>query len=84
MKSKKMIKGGTGSGLVNFHPFSPRELEVLHWMKSGKSSRDMAVILNITERTVNYHVGNIMQKLNVINRSQAVSEAARFETAGVE
>lgn len=63
-----------GKGL----PLSPREIEVLHWLKSGKTSRDMAVILNISERTVNFHVNNIMQKLNVINRPQAVSEALRF------
>ena len=70
--------------MKKFNTLSPRELEVLHWLKSGKSSADMAVILDITERTVNYHVNNIMQKLNVINRSQAVSEASRFELSGMK
>jgi DNA-binding CsgD family transcriptional regulator len=61
-----------------FHPFSRREVEVLNWLKAGKTSWDISVIMKISERTVNYHVNNIMQKLNVTNRSQAVAEAARF------
>jgi DNA-binding CsgD family transcriptional regulator len=57
-------------------PFlSPRELEVLKWLKLGKTSWDISVILNISERTVNYHVNNIVQKLGVSSRLQAVSEA---------
>jgi DNA-binding CsgD family transcriptional regulator len=54
---------------------SPRELEVLKWLKLGKTSWDISVILNISERTVNYHVNNIVQKLGVSTRMQAVSEA---------
>lgn len=54
---------------------SSREKEVLHWLKQGKSSWDMSVILRISERTVNYHVYNIMEKLGAINRPQAVSIA---------
>jgi hypothetical protein len=33
---------------------SPRELEIIRWMKEGKSSWDMANILKISERTVNF------------------------------
>ncbi|MHB8882870.1 MAG: helix-turn-helix domain-containing protein [Thermodesulfovibrionales bacterium] len=54
---------------------SRREQEVLSWLHEGKTSWDIAMILNITERTVNYHVGNIMQKLDVSSRVHAVSEA---------
>ena len=54
---------------------SKREKEVLSWLKEGKSSWDIAAILNISERTVNFHVSNIMQKLNAVSRTQAVAVA---------
>ena len=56
-------------------PLSKREKEVLNWLKKGKSSWDIAAILKITERTVNFHVNNIMQKLNAVSRTQAVAVA---------
>jgi LuxR family quorum sensing-dependent transcriptional regulator len=52
-----------------------REAEILKWAKEGKTSFETSVILNISERTVNFHVGNILKKLNVINRVQAVATA---------
>jgi DNA-binding CsgD family transcriptional regulator len=55
---------------------SSRELEVLNWLKKGKSSWDISVILKISERTVNYHVYNVMGKLEVVNRPQALAVAA--------
>ena len=55
-----------------------REKEVLNWLKQGKSSWDMSVILGISERTINYHVYNIMHKLGAINRPQAVANATHL------
>jgi DNA-binding CsgD family transcriptional regulator len=57
---------------------SEREKEVLNWLKQGKSSWDISVILAISERTVNYHVYNIMDKLGATNRPQAVAIGARL------
>lgn len=54
---------------------SPREREILKWISCGKSSWDASVILHISERTVKFHVKNIMQKLNTVNRSHAVATA---------
>ena len=51
---------------------------MLGWLKRGKSSWDISVILSISERTVNYHVDNIIRKLGVTNRLQAVFEALRM------
>jgi LuxR family transcriptional regulator, quorum-sensing system regulator CviR len=64
----------------NMNPplISSREKEVLNWMKQGKSSWETSVILGISERTVNYHVYNIMEKLAVTNRPQAVAAATRL------
>jgi LuxR family transcriptional regulator, quorum-sensing system regulator CviR len=60
----------------NMNKLSPREKEVLNWLKYGKSSWEISVILSISERTVNFHIYNVFQKLEVVNRSQAVAAAA--------
>ncbi|MGA2735383.1 MAG: autoinducer binding domain-containing protein [Syntrophobacteraceae bacterium] len=60
-----------GRGLL-----SGREKEVLNWLKQGKSSWEISVILNISERTANFHIYNIMQKLEAVNRPHAVAVAA--------
>ncbi|MEW6608317.1 MAG: autoinducer binding domain-containing protein [bacterium] len=54
---------------------SPREKEVLNWIKAGKSSWDISVLLDISERTVNFHINTIMRKLDVVNRPHAVAVA---------
>ncbi len=54
---------------------SGREKQVLEWLKEGKSSWDISTILGIRERTVNFHVSNIVRKLGAQNRSQAVAIA---------
>jgi DNA-binding CsgD family transcriptional regulator len=55
---------------------SAREIEVLNWLKQGKSTWDISVILSISERTVNFHARNITQKLDAVNRTQAVAVGA--------
>jgi LuxR family transcriptional regulator, quorum-sensing system regulator CviR len=57
---------------------SAREREVLNWLKQGKSSWDISSILGISQRTVNFHIYNIMQKLGTINRPQTIAIAARM------
>jgi LuxR family transcriptional regulator, quorum-sensing system regulator CviR len=51
---------------------SNRELEILKWLKNGKSTWDISIILGISERTVKFHVNNIMHKLDASNRTHAV------------
>ena len=48
-----------------------REAEVLTWISRGKSNADIAVILNISPRTINTHLVQIFRKLNVENRTSA-------------
>jgi DNA-binding CsgD family transcriptional regulator len=62
---------------------SARETEVLEWLKHGKSSWDISVILGISERTVNFHVYNVTQKLGATNRPQAVAVATRLGLIGI-
>lgn len=55
---------------------SPRELECLRWAADGKTSGEIAQLLGMSERTVNFHLQNAVQKLDVANRQQAVVRAA--------
>lgn len=48
-----------------------RELEVLVEMASGVFNRDIALNLNISERTVKNHISNIFKKIDVVDRTQA-------------
>lgn len=52
-----------------------REKECLMWAAEGKTSWETSQILNISERTVVFHLGNAARKLNVANRPQAVARA---------
>jgi DNA-binding CsgD family transcriptional regulator len=63
---------------------SIREKEVLEWLKQGKSSWDISVILGISERTVNFHVYNIFRKLGATNRPQAVAVATRLGLINID
>lgn len=55
---------------------SIREKEVLNWVSQGKSTWDISIILNISERTVKFHIDNIMKKLDAVSRSHAVAIAS--------
>jgi LuxR family transcriptional regulator, quorum-sensing system regulator SolR len=55
---------------------SAREQEVLSWTADGKTSWEVSQILSIAESTVNFHVKNIMTKLQVQNKLQAAAKAS--------
>ena len=50
---------------------TPREAEVLFWISQGKSNHDIGVILGAKTGTICKHVGHILSKLNVENRTCA-------------
>ena len=56
---------------------TPRELEVLQLVASGKRNKEIAGELNISEETVQGHVKNILAKLDVHDRTEAVAVAIR-------
>lgn len=55
--------------------FTPRELEVLKWIKEGKSSWETSAILNCSKRVIDFHAKNIITKLDATNRVDAVVKA---------
>ncbi len=59
------------------HILTRRECEVLQMLADGKSNRSIGEALYISEKTVKNHVSNILQKMNVNDRTQAVVEAIK-------
>lgn len=52
-----------------------REMEMLNWLRQGKTAWEISEILSISERCVIFHINNLKKKLNVVNRVQAVAVA---------
>lgn len=61
-------------GMSRSH-LSARELDVLRLLVGGKRNREIASVLDITEGTVKLHVSNILGKLAVADRTEAVTVA---------
>jgi LuxR family maltose regulon positive regulatory protein len=55
--------------------FSPREFEVLEELIQGRSNKEIARALDMTEHTVKYHLKNIFAKFKVERRGQAIAKA---------
>ncbi len=55
-----------------------REREVFELLVQDKTTKEIAEVLFISEKTVRNHISNVMKKLNVKGRSQAVVELVRL------
>ncbi len=58
-------------------PLTPREIEILNYIASGNSNKQIANILSISEQTIKNHVSAILRKLNANDRAHAVVMAIR-------
>jgi LuxR family transcriptional regulator len=56
--------------------FTHREITVMRWTAEGKTSGEIADILRIAERTVNFHIQNVITKLNTSNKTAAAIRLA--------
>lgn len=65
-------------GAGNLAVLTARELGVLTLISAGKTDREIAEILFISRRTVNFHVANILNHLNVPSRRDAVTRAGEL------
>lgn len=66
---------GNSPGKDIFMRLTSREMEVLSWIKKGKTSSQISSIMDISQNTVNFHIKNIFNKLGAENRSQVVALA---------
>jgi transcriptional regulator EpsA len=58
-----------------------RQVEILHWVKLGKTNSEIAIILGISALTVKNHMQKLFKKLNVHNRAQAVAKVMTMQLA---
>jgi len=65
-------------------PLTKREVEVLQVLAKGKSNREIAEILTISETTVRTHVSNILGKLHLASRTEAALYALKEGVANLE
>ncbi|QHE75950.1 XrtB/PEP-CTERM-associated transcriptional regulator EpsA [Hydrogenophaga sp. PBL-H3] len=68
--------GGSCADVTPVTLLSKREIQVLHWVKNGKTNMEIGQILGISPPTVKNHLQKVMRKLNVNNRAQAVGKSA--------
>ena len=61
---------------------SKREVECLRWAAIGKTDKEISLILSLSHATVRYHVQRAGEKLNAVNRSQAVFKAGQLGYLG--
>ncbi|PLR67967.1 MULTISPECIES: response regulator [Bacillaceae] len=82
---RRLATSGSGGGTTAIateirrplHILTRRECEVLQMLADGKSNRGIGEALFISEKTVKNHVSNILQKMNVNDRTQAVVVAIK-------
>lgn len=64
---------------MNKHILTKREKEVFTLLVTNKTTKEIADILKISEKTVRNHISNAIQKLGVKGRSQAVVELLKMK-----
>ena len=69
------LAGEQGSALT------PRELEIMQWVRMGKTNYEIGMILDLSTFTVKNHMRRIYKKLDVLNRAQAVGSLDRMNAA---
>jgi NarL family two-component system response regulator YdfI len=76
--ARLLARAGTGKTPVNDGiDLTERELEVLRWVAQGERSKEIAVRLEISERTVKAHLASIYSKWGVDSRAAAIAIAAQ-------
>ncbi|MGK5628090.1 response regulator [Streptomyces sp. URMC 123] len=76
--SQEVANGGQGRGGA----LTEREREVLALIADGRSNREIARALVLSEKTVKTHVSNILMKLDLADRTQAALWAVRHGVTG--
>ncbi len=83
---KKYIPPDIGAKLaerMSNPQLSDRELEVVRLMVAGKGTQEISAALSIAESTVKFHVNNILSKLGVNDRTQAIVVALKRGIASI-
>lgn len=76
--ARQLVDAGTTDALT------PREAEVLRRLALGLSNREIASALGLADETIKTHVANVLSKLQVENRAQAVVQALKRGLVALE
>lgn len=68
---------------MNSKLLTKREREIFKLLIGNKTTKDIAYLLNISEKTVRNHISNVIQKLGVAGRSQAIIELIRLNELNI-
>ena len=63
---------------MNVKLLTAREKEIFKLLIKNNTTKDIADSLNISEKTVRNHISNVIQKLGVTGRSQAIIELLKI------
>jgi DNA-binding CsgD family transcriptional regulator len=61
--------------MTDIKSLTDREVEALTWAARGKTSSEIAQIIGLTKRTVDFHIDNARLKLNATTRMHAAIKA---------
>ncbi len=69
--------------IINNQVLTKREREVFELLVKNKTTKEIAIELNISEKTVRNHISNTMQKLGVKGRASAVVELIKLNELSI-
>jgi DNA-binding NarL/FixJ family response regulator len=69
--------------LKKLHELTPQQLRVLEMLRKGLQNKQIAFELKISETTVKVHVSDVLRKLNVLSRTNAIIEISKIDFASL-
>ncbi|RUY13391.1 MAG: LuxR family transcriptional regulator [Mesorhizobium sp.] len=73
-----VTKFDTTTASERVHNLSPREIQCIDWVSKGKSSWEIGTILGRSRNTIDFHLKNVMRKLDATSRTVAVVKALKL------
>jgi DNA-binding NarL/FixJ family response regulator len=77
--SERVINNITSKMPMSSNELTVRERQVLEMVAQGKTTREIALVLHLSPKTIESHRGRIMQKLDIHHTAQLVSYAVRHD-----
>ncbi|RUV97318.1 LuxR family transcriptional regulator [Mesorhizobium sp. M5C.F.Ca.IN.020.14.1.1] len=74
----RVVKLGTPTEPEQIYKLSAREIECIYWVSKGKSSWEIGTILGRSRNTIDFHLKNVMRKLDATSRTVAVVKALKL------
>lgn len=78
LRLTEVIQKGGPDGAEPQEHLTEREQEIVQWIAKGLSNKEIAAALFISENTVKTHISNLFEKLDVRDRTEAVTKALRL------